>query len=142
MYIGSLAGRAADSLAGARGKICLRGPTPNFFSDNNNPPPGRVRCNCFPASLPQFSIPNFDTLPQKTNILPFARKYFTQKNYRGPTKNFLRPQNLGARGNMPPAPPPPLGGPAGRNRTCDPVIPVQRGMTGPVITNVRLNSTI
>ena len=83
----------------------------NFFRQNNPPPPPprrqlfrekkfsvRVRCNCFPATLPQFSLPNFCTLPQK-NILRFARKYD-----RGPTKNFGGPQNLGARGNLPPPP--------------------------------------
>jgi hypothetical protein len=37
-------------------------------------------CNCFPAPLPQFFIPYLGILPEKTNILPFARKYLTQKN--------------------------------------------------------------
>ena len=86
--------RAAERLAGVRGK---------FFSV-------RVRCNCFPATLPQFFIQNFGALPKKTNILPFARKYLTQKNDWGPTKNFRGPPEPRGPGKSPP-PAPPLGGP-------------------------------
>jgi hypothetical protein len=77
--------RAAESLAGARGKFFLGAPIAKFFQEKFF---RTRRCNCFPATLPQFFIPNFGTLPKKTNILPFARKYFTQKNDWGPTKNI------------------------------------------------------
>jgi hypothetical protein len=52
-----------------------------------------------------FSGKNFGTLPKKPNILPFARKYFTQK-MTGAQQNISRgPKNLGARGNSPPLAP-------------------------------------
>ena len=81
-------------LGGGPEQIFFRGSYFKKFSGKNvfgqqQPPPGRVRCNCFPATLPQFLIPNFGTLPKKTNILSFARKYFTKKNDWGPIQLYM-----------------------------------------------------
>jgi hypothetical protein len=57
--------RAAESLAGARGKCFFMGPISNFFPEKT----------FFGQRQPPS--PNFGTLPKKTNILPW-----------GPTKIF------------------------------------------------------
>jgi hypothetical protein len=100
--------RAAESLAGAWGKF-FKGPLfQNFFRTTIPPSPRRqlFREKIFrPSTLPQFFIPNFGTLPKKTNFLPFARKYFFQKNDWGPTKNFQGPPEPGGPGQFVPPPP-------------------------------------
>jgi hypothetical protein len=91
--------RAAESLAGTRGKFFLGAPISNIFSHNNNPSPvyNSFRAKNFPdeyvviafqALYLNFSYQISVLCPKKNNILPFAQKYFTQKNDWGPTKNF------------------------------------------------------
>jgi hypothetical protein len=80
----------------------FRGPYFKIFPENNNLPPPphrrrqlfrekilRVRCNCFPATLPQFFIPNFGTLPKKTKYLALCADMFHPKKWLGPNKKFL-----------------------------------------------------
>ena len=58
--------------------------------DNNHPPPPvdnflgknfprRVRCNCFAATLPQFFIPNFVTLPKNQISCPLRGNISSKK---------------------------------------------------------------
>ena len=115
---------AAESLAGARGKIFLGAPISKFFpekifSDNNTPFPvdNSFRAKHFPneyvviafqALYLNFSYQMSVLCQKKPNILPFAQKYFTQKNDWAQQKISRDPQNLGARENLPhPLPPPP-----------------------------------
>ena len=81
----------------------------NFFSDNNNPPPPPPSTTFWgkhfldeqprPQALgtrlhDEYVVIAFLRLylnfsyQKPPNILPFARKYFAQKNDWGPTKNF------------------------------------------------------
>jgi hypothetical protein len=114
--------RAAKRLAGAQGKFFFRGPQkyfpgkffvgfqkffPKKFPVDNFLGKRFFRTSTlqfFPAPLSQFFIPHLGILPKKSNILPFAQKYLTQKNYCGPTKIFWGPGAI-----CPPCPP--LGSP-------------------------------
>ena len=115
--------RAAESLAGTRGKFFLGAPISNIFpekkfSHNNNPSPvyNSFRAKNFPneyvviafqALYLNFSYQISVLCPKKPNILPFARKYFTQKNDWGPNKKFLGTPRTWGPGEMCPLPVPP-----------------------------------
>jgi hypothetical protein len=95
--------RAAERLAGARGKFFFRGPylknflRKNFFRKQPPPPVDNfLGKKIFRTSTLQLFASAFTSIfhnkfgyfaPQK-NILPFARKDLTQKNDWGPTKIF------------------------------------------------------
>ena len=110
--------RAAERLAGARGKFFFRGPYLVFFSGKffflrtsfpHHPPPSTSQL----LSRDFISIfhAKFRYLAQKTDILSFARKYLTHKKDWGPTKNFQGLPAPRGPGQFASLPPPPLGGP-------------------------------
>jgi hypothetical protein len=115
--------RAAERLAGARGKFFLRGPyLKEIFFPVNNPPVAKkisVRGKkIFRTSTLQllsrdfisFFYAQFRYLSQKTDSLSFARKYLTHKKDWGPTKKFRGPPAPRGPGQFPP-PANPLCGP-------------------------------
>ena len=104
--------RAAERLAGARGKFYSRGPyvkknfRKNFFRTTNPPPPVDNFLGQKSRDFISIFHAKFRYLAQKTDILSFARKYLTHKKDWSPTKKFQGPP--APRGNLPR---PPLGGP-------------------------------
>ena len=117
---------ATERLAGARGKIFWGGPISKIFQEKKffgeQPlPPSPAVDNFLGKTFPDEDVAiafqrlylNFSDsdqisvlCPKKTNILPFARKYLTQKNYWGPTKNFQGPPGPGGPGQFTPLLPP------------------------------------
>ena len=115
--------RAAERLAGARGKLFLGDPISKFFpkkiffGEQPTPPPTSLPVDNFlgkkvfrTSTLQMLSrdfISIFHTkfryLAQK-NLALCAEIFNPQTNDWGPTKISRGPQHLGARGNPPPAP--------------------------------------
>ena len=80
-----------------------------FFGQQQPPPPpffGRVRSNCFPATLPQIFIPNFGTLPPKNKYLALCAEIFRPKKWLGPNIKFLGAPRAWGTGAICPPPPP------------------------------------
>ena len=102
-----VASRAAERLAGARGKFFLRGPSVYHLRGKKIFRTSTL--HLLSRAFISFFYAKFRHLAQKTDILSFARKYLTHKKDWGPTKIFPGPPATRGPGQFaPPAPPPPL----------------------------------
>jgi hypothetical protein len=86
-------------LLGGPGQICFGGPYSSFFRKIFS---GQEHFNCFRGTFPNFFTTKFRYL----STLSEKQKYFARKNNWGPTTKWLGAPRAGARGNLPPPPPP------------------------------------